>query len=179
MTIMTPMGTDNTKGKRSQMFITRDTTATEVRDWTVVVRKPRANRFQPTIFEGTWSEAERMAQAITNLTELEAYYLHTDTDWVETHTGSRVAIKGEPVAIEELLEECRHTIDDIEGYRVITELTAGTKSIHFYRAHEFALAVKTQWDNISRGRQSRLSNLYSCGHWSEDLDRYYGTERVS
>lgn len=171
---MMVMGTDN---KGANQVTTTATNTTEVRDWTVVVRKRTANRFQPTIFRGTWEEAHRLADALAILTDLEVWYMHEDDTEVFTHTGRFVAIKGEPVAIEELLEPCGHHIDSIEGYKVRIAGTApNTSTVIFYRAHEYGLAQAKATDALERGRAARVSRLYSCGHWSEDLDRYY-TER--
>lgn len=157
------------------------TTTTEVRDWTVVVRKPKANRFQPTIFRGTWDEAHRLADAIAILTELEVWYMHESDTEVFTNTGRFVAIKGEPIAIEELLEPCTHSCDALEGYKVrIKGTVAGTSVEIFYRVNEYGLAQAKATDALERGRAARVSRLYSCGHWSEDLDRYYtDTRRAS
>jgi len=151
---------------------------TEPREWRVVVRKPTANRFQPTHFEGTWAEASRLANAIGILTELDVYYVHKADTTVLTHTGSQVAIKGEAIFIEDLLEPCRHNLASIEGYT----LRIGNGKYHtnvFYRAFEYALAVESKAEALERGRRALISNLYSCGHWSEDLDRYYTERRAS
>lgn len=152
---------------------------TSTREWRVVIRKAKANRFQPTIFEGTWAEASRLADALTILTDLEAYYVHeADTD-VFTHTGRYVTIKGDAVAVESLLEPCRHNLDSVEGYKVRIEGLGKSFTTVYYRAHEYALAVAKADEAQARGRHARVSRLYSCGHWSEDLDRYYTERRAS
>lgn len=158
--------------------MTTMTTTTTTRDWRVVVRKPRANRFQPVIFAGTWEEASRLADALSILTDLEVWYTHKDDATVLTHTGRQVEIRGRMVNVEELLtDDHSHSLDLIEGYKVRIDAGKYATTV-FYNPTEYALAVAKADEARSRGRQATVSRLYSCGHWSEDLDRYY-TGRAS